>query len=56
MIYFDDVLKLNVLRLFHGCLGPGGFFVIGYYDAMPDGYGQFFELYDPNTKTYRRVP
>jgi chemotaxis protein methyltransferase CheR len=56
MIYFDDVLKLNVLRLFHGCLSPGGFFMIGYYDAMPDGYQQFFELYDPNTKTFRRVP
>ncbi len=56
MIYFDDVLKLNVLRLFHGCLEPGGFFVIGYYDAMPDGYGQFFELHDPNTKTFRRLP
>jgi chemotaxis protein methyltransferase CheR len=38
MIYFDDVLKMNVLRLFHGCLSPGGYFVIGYYDAMPDGY------------------
>jgi chemotaxis protein methyltransferase CheR len=55
MIYFDEVLKLNVLRLFHQCLPTGGFFVIGFYDAMPDGYREYFELYDPNTKTYRKV-
>jgi chemotaxis protein methyltransferase CheR len=55
MIYFDETLKMNVLRLFHQCLDPGGFFVIGFYDALPGEYREYFELYDPNTKTYRKV-
>lgn len=54
MIYFDDALKIKVLKLFNSCLKDGGFFVIGYYDMLPIEYRSFFELYDSKTRIYRK--
>lgn len=54
MIYFDDVLKMKVLRLFHSALKPGGFFVIGYYDMLPIEHRSLFDLYDSTTRLYRK--
>lgn len=54
MIYFDDVLKMKVLRLFHDSLRPEGYFVIGYYDMLPEGHKELFTLYDPVTRIYRK--
>ncbi|OFY84324.1 MAG: hypothetical protein A3F72_14555 [Bacteroidetes bacterium RIFCSPLOWO2_12_FULL_35_15] len=54
MIYFDDVLKMKVLKLFHSCLKEGGFFIIGYYDMLPIEHRSLFELYDSTTRIYRK--
>lgn len=54
MIYFDDVLKMKVLKLFHSSLKPGGFFIIGYYDMLPIEHREFFDLYDSTTRLYRK--
>ena len=54
MIYFDDVLKMKVLNLFHSCLKPGGFFIIGYYDMLPNDYKNLFELVDSTTRLYKK--
>ena len=54
MIYFDDVLKMKVLKLFHSCLREGGFFIIGYYDMLPAEHRGLFELYDSTTRLYRK--
>ncbi len=54
MIYFDDILKMKVLKLFHSCLKDDGFFVIGYYDMLPAGHKELFELYDSTTRLYRK--
>ena len=54
MIYFDDVLKMKVLNLFHSCLKEGGFFIIGYYDMLPIEHRNLFELYDSTTRLYRK--
>jgi chemotaxis protein methyltransferase CheR len=54
MIYFDDVLKMKVLKLFHSCLKEGGFFIIGYYDMLPIEHRNLFELYDSTTRIYRK--
>lgn len=52
MIYFDDTLKMKVLRLFHKALDKGGVFVIGYYDMLPEESKELFEVYDSKTKVY----
>lgn len=54
MIYFDDALKMKVLTLFHQSLKPDGYFVIGYYDLLPDRSKDLFVLHDPVTRIYRR--
>jgi len=52
MIYFDESLKLRVLRLLHKCLKPGGYLIIGYYDIMPDAGKEYFDIYDIKTRIY----
>lgn len=55
MIYFDDTLKKQVMKLFYDALKPGGFFVIGYYDMLPaEEAKELFELYDSTTRIYRK--
>jgi chemotaxis protein methyltransferase CheR len=55
MIYFDETLKMKVLKLFYESLAPGGFFIIGYYDMLPEQHKQYFKLYDPTTRIYRKI-
>lgn len=54
MIYFDEVLKMKVLNLFHSCLEPGGFLIIGYYDMLPEAHKELYTLYDATTRIYRK--
>ncbi len=54
MIYFDDVLKLKVLNLFYESLEDHGFFIMGYYDALPPFKNQFFELHNPAYKIFKK--
>ena len=54
MIYFDETLKMKVLSLFHSCLEPGGFLIIGYYDMLPEAHKELFTLYDATTRIYRK--
>lgn len=54
MIYFDDVLKMKVLKLFHSCLNDDGYFIIGYYDMLPADHKDYFELYDSTTRVYKK--
>lgn len=54
MIYFDDILKMKVLKLFHSSLKDDGFFIIGYYDMLPAEHKNLFELYDSTTRIYRK--
>jgi chemotaxis protein methyltransferase CheR len=55
MIYFDDKLKMRALNLFHSSLKPNGFFVIGYYDMMPEASKTLFVLHDASTRIYRKL-
>jgi chemotaxis protein methyltransferase CheR len=56
MIYFDNTAKLRLLEQFHHCLNEGGFFIIGFYDALlPLIDHQKFEIYDLNAKIFRKV-
>jgi chemotaxis protein methyltransferase CheR len=55
MIYFDDKLKMKVLKLFHDALASDGFFIIGYYDMLPDESKSLFKVYDSKTRIYTKV-
>lgn len=55
MIYFDETLKMKVLKLFHNALEDDGFFIIGYYDMLPESSKELFKLYDATTRIYKKV-
>ncbi len=55
MIYFDEKLKMKVLRMFYDALEDEGFFVIGYYDMLPESSKELFALYDATTRIYKKV-
>lgn len=52
MIYFDEQLKMKVIKLFYDSLEDNGFFIIGYYDMLPDASKEYFTLYDATTRVY----
>jgi chemotaxis protein methyltransferase CheR len=54
MIYFDEVLKIKLIEQFYHALNDDGYFVIGYYDALPNDYKQFFEIYDATNKVFKK--
>jgi chemotaxis protein methyltransferase CheR len=54
MIYFDDILKMKLMKYFYECLNEGGFFIIGYYDALPEQAQIFFVSFDASTKILRK--
>lgn len=55
MIYFDDGLKIKVLKRFHESLEDDGFFIIGYYDMLPPESKALFKVYDTKTRIYKKV-
>lgn len=55
MIYFDETLKMKVLKLFYDSLEDDGFFVIGYYDMLPEASKELFVLYDATTRIYQKT-
>lgn len=55
MIYFDDVLKMKVLRSFHQHLKKDGFLIIGYYDMLPEEAKGYYELFCASTRIYRKI-
>lgn len=54
MIYFDDALKLEVLKMFNNALKDGGYFIIGYYDTLPSEANAIFDIYDSRTRIYKK--
>jgi chemotaxis protein methyltransferase CheR len=55
MIYFDNTLKMNVVKKFYDSLNSGGFFAIGYYDSLPDDARIYFKPFDHGRKIYRKI-
>lgn len=55
MIYFNDELKIKVLKMFNESLKPGGLLCIGYFDALPRDYEQFFEYEESSLKLFRKI-
>ena len=55
MIYFDDKLKMKVLNLFYESLEDDGYFIIGYYDMLPEESKSLFKLHDSKTRIYKKI-
>jgi len=55
MIYFNDELKIKVLKMFNESLKPGGLLCIGYFDALPRNYEQYFEYEESSLKLFRKI-
>lgn len=55
LIYFDNALKKKMLQKFHEALRPGGFLVIGYFDALlPVLEKDMWEYYNLSAKVFRK--
>lgn len=54
MIYFDEELKMKVLKLFYDALEDDGYFIIGYYDMLPENSKELFILHDATTRIYKK--
>ncbi len=55
MIYFNDNLKMNLLKHFSEKLNENGIFIIGYFDAMPNDYGKYFTYEDSGLKFFKKI-
>lgn len=56
LIYFDNTLKVNMLNKFYDALKPGGFLVIGYFDALlPVIDKNMWEYYNLQAKIFRKI-
>jgi chemotaxis protein methyltransferase CheR len=55
MIYFDTTAKRRLLDQFYESLKPGGYFIIGFYDAVTSLIdNDKMELIDPNARIFRK--
>lgn len=56
LIYFDTTLKVKMLDKFYDALKPGGFLVIGYFDALlPVIDKEMWEYYNLQAKIFRKI-
>ena len=56
MIYFDNEAKRKLFDKFHASLNPGGFFIIGFYDAvLPLVDESKFKVLDMDAKIFQKV-
>lgn len=54
MIYFEDELKLKVLKKLHNSLKENGLFVIGHFDALPKGAEEWFDYESSSLKIFKK--
>ena len=55
MIYFDETLKIKVLKLFHQSLEDNGYLVVGYYDMIPENASNLFKAVDIKARIYKKI-
>jgi chemotaxis protein methyltransferase CheR len=55
MIYFDENLKMKVIKKFHSALRDGGYLIIGYYDITPEAFKLLFEPVNASARIYRKI-
>ena len=54
LIYFSASLQRRVVPLFHYCLNPGGFLMLGHAEAIA-GFRGLFDSVDKTSKLFRKI-
>lgn len=54
LIYFDEELKMKVIKLFDDSLEENGFLIIGKNEYLPDGFENRFQHYLLGSKIYHK--
>ena len=55
LLHLKHKERLDVVKMFHGCLAPGGYFVTEQTQKLPPGTGQLFEKVTPETQLFRKT-
>lgn len=55
LLHFDETQRIEVLRMFHQALQPGGTLVMEHTQKLPDVLGPFFQQVAPYAQVYRKV-
>jgi len=54
LIYFDEPLKIKILKQIHASLRPRAYLIVGFYDILPEPVRDLFELVQSGLKIYRK--
>jgi chemotaxis protein methyltransferase CheR len=55
LLHFQPVQRIEVLKMFHRALAPGGFFATEQTQEMPAQLAPFFERVTPDAPVFRKV-
>jgi chemotaxis protein methyltransferase CheR len=55
LLHFNQAERINVIRMFHGALEPGGIFVTEHTQKMPDEVRPLFEQLVSDGQVFRKV-
>jgi chemotaxis protein methyltransferase CheR len=55
LLHFEEPQRINVLRMFHEALQPGGTLVMEHTQKMPETLAAFFRQVAPYAQVYRKV-
>ncbi len=55
LLHFDEAQRLDVIRMFHGALRPGGLLATEHTQKMPELLGSLFEPIVSFAQVYRRL-
>jgi len=55
LLHFDESQRIEVLRMFHQALQPGGILVMEHTQKLPDTLARFFRQVAPYAQVFRKV-
>jgi chemotaxis protein methyltransferase CheR len=55
LLHFEEPQRINVLRMFHHALQPGGTLVMEHTQKMPETLAAFFQQVAPYAQVYRKM-
>jgi chemotaxis protein methyltransferase CheR len=55
LLHFQPLERIEVLRMFHRALAPGGFLATEHTQEMPRELGSLFQRVIPDGPVYRRL-
>jgi chemotaxis protein methyltransferase CheR len=55
LLHFEESQRIEVLRVFHQALQPGGILVMEHTQKLPETLARFFQQVAPHAQVYRRV-